>query len=255
MILKNTVVDRLTEVSEEDIAALVEKISQPSFLFGLAFQLAAQTLLELVARGDTEHLTMVNGAPFLKPEITQYVHQSLQMDIIARPLYWREIAKNLLIDKEQLGKRDKELTTNFILPILHQLLSDTNFYALPSYTLCQLLGLRLEQELEALRKLSKMQKYILAKLFKQVMDLPTKMVAIPWLPDEFFPNVTSTERVSISKSLKRLSERNLIKRFNINQSPISGEGQPSQRTAFVQLTELGLLVGKQICLPTIPFST
>lgn len=259
----NVVVEPVKEFTEQEITVCIEQMRQPDFLIGVAFHVATQAILRLVSREHTEHLTMIDGIPFAKPEIIQHVHKSLELDFSDRPLYWRGVAKVVLLEGGSGGLSDNNKGGALAVRVAAQLLLDAKIDSLFNYTLVQLLGLRQQEEIQAFHKLSKIQKHLLLVILQKAVSESTtvsEVKPVPWKPDELFTalrkpdepfvDLTPGNRVTLSKSLERLSERGLVERLDVQKKVIStGKEQPTRRTAFVKLTELGFLVANRLYIP------
>lgn len=245
----------IREFTEQEIEACVEQMQQPKFLFVVAFHITTQLIFRLVERGHTEHLTMIEGIPFYNLEMSQHVDKTLKLDIDDRPMYWRKVAEEVLSKGGIDGLADENKASSLVLQVASRLLSDIRVDSLLNHSFIGLLGIRQQEEIEALHKLSKTQKLILIVLRHNAMRLAgdqAETEPIPWKPDILFLNLTHANRVGLSKSLQRLSERGLVQRLDVRQKIIPVENEQSvRRTAFVTLTELGFLVASRIAIQAV----
>jgi len=104
----------------------------------------------------------------------------------------------------------------------------------------ELIGLKAERERvkAASSKLSQLQKKILLELLKQTTGYQRKPV--PWVPREWFGDLTDSKRAAISHALKQLEARELVLR------KASGQKGRALRTALIEFTDLGYRSAKRL---------
>jgi len=123
-------------------------------------------------------------------------------------------------------------------------LQQLNLSALSPEALGKVLGFE-GNIIEAIDKLSQLQKEILRTLLERSGDNPLKPLAVPWQPSTLPLSSSSMDRTTISKSLLKLAERNLVQRLDYEEEFIpTTEKATMRRTKAVRLTELGVLVTK-----------
>jgi hypothetical protein len=141
---------------------------------------------------------------------------------------------------EEAASREAEVRDRYAADAADFLIAKQGLLQYDVAQLDELIGLKAERERvkAASSKLSQLQKKILLELLKQTTGYQRKPV--PWVPREWFGDLTDSKRAAISHALKQLEARELVLR------KASGQKGRALRTALIEFTDLGYRSAKRL---------